>query len=193
MFRRRPFVRPMQHHPAVTANNQIRVPEVRVLSEYGEMIGVMPTAEAISRARTEGKDLVLIASQAQPPIAKIIAISKYRYQLQQKKAEGRKKSKPQEIKELRLTPFIGEGDFQVRLRRAVEFLKKGDKVRLTLEFRGRSITKQDLGREHFDRIFAETADFASVEIMPKLIGKKMIAQLMPVKKTKKEQESHAEV
>lgn len=183
MIRRKPFQRPPQQ-PYVTANNAIRAAELRVLTEHGEMIGVMPTGEALMKARNEGKDLVLVTENAQPPIAKIIALSKYRYQLQQKKAEGRKKSKAQEIKEVRFTPFMGEGDFQVRLRRVVEFLRKGDKVRLSLEFKGRTITKQEFGREQFDKVFAETADFASIEIPPKLIGKKMMAQLMPAKKTK---------
>lgn len=181
MIRRKPFQRPPQQ-PQVTANYNIRVPEVRVLSEMGEMIGVMPTAEALLRARAEEKDLVMVTASAQPPIAKIISLSKYRYQLQQKKAEGRKKAKTQEIKEIRLSPFIGEGDLQTRLRRIIEFLKRGDKVRLTMEFKGRIITKQDFGREQFDRVFAETADLATIEIQPKLLGKKMLAQLMPIKK-----------
>lgn len=181
MIRRKPFQR-TQPQARVTANHLIQVPEVRVLSELGEMIGVMSTRDAMQKAREQEKDLILVTESAQPPIAKIISISKYRYQLQQKKAEGRKKSKTQEIKEVRLTPFMGEGDLQTRLRRVIEFLNKGDKVRLTLEFKGRSITKQEFGREQFNKVFAQTADLATVEIMPKLLGKKMMAQLMPIKK-----------
>jgi len=181
MIRRKIFQRPQQQ-PRITANNNIHVPELRVLSDLGEMLGVMPTRDAMQKARDERKDLILVTENAQPPIAKIINLAKYRYQLQQKKAEGRKKSKTQEIKELRLTPFIGEGDFQTRLRKTIDFLKKGDKVRLTLEFKGRAITKQEFGKEHFTRIFAETADIGVVEIQPKLLGKKMIAQIMPIKK-----------
>ncbi len=181
MIRRKPFQR-QQQQPRVTANNMINVPEVRVLTDLGEMIGVMPTREALQKARDEGKDLILVTENAHPPVAKIIGIAKYRYQLQQKKAEGRKKSRVQEIKELRLTPFMGEGDFQTRLKRVVEFLKRGDKVRLTLEFKGRAITKQEFGREQFDRIFNETAEFATIEIPPKMLGKKLMAQLMPIKK-----------
>lgn len=181
MIRRKPFQRP-QAQARVTANHLIQVPEVRVLSELGEMLGVMSTREAMQKAHEQEKDLILVTESAQPPIAKIISISKYRYQLQQKKAEGRKKSKVQEIKEVRFTPFMGEGDFQTRLRRVVEFLERGDKVRLTLEFKGRTITKQEFGREQFDKVFAHTAELATVEIMPKLLGKKMMAQLMPVKK-----------
>jgi len=181
MIRKKPFQRPQQQF-RVTANFNIRVPELRVLTDIGEMVGVMTTQEALERARSEGKDLVMVTETAKPPIAKIIDLAKYRYQLSQKVAEGRKRSKAQDIKEIRLTPFIGEGDFQTRLKRVLEFLKKGDKVRLTLEFKGRAITKQEFGREHFDRIFAETAELATVEIRPKMLGKKMMAQLMPIKK-----------
>jgi translation initiation factor IF-3 len=181
MIRRKPFQR-LPAQPNVVANYQIRVPEVRVLNEFGEMVGVMSSAEALQRARSEEKDLVMVTESAQPPIVKIIKISKYRYQLQQKKAEGRKKSKAQEIKEVRLTPFIGEGDFQTRLRKIEEFLKKGDKVRLTLEFKGRMITKQDFGREQFEKVFAATQELATIEITPKMMGKKLLAQLMPIKK-----------
>jgi translation initiation factor IF-3 len=155
-----------------------------VLSDLGEALGVMNTSDALNQARAAGKDLVLVTEHANPPVAKIIAISKYRYQLQQKAAEGRKKSKKQDIKEIRFTPFIGEADFQVRLRRIFEFLKHGDKVRLSLEYRGRSITKQEFGKEVFDRVFQETAAIASIEMEPKMIGKKMIAQIMPTKKGK---------
>jgi len=183
MIRKKPFQRP-QPQFRVTANHMIRVPELRVLTDIGDIIGVMSTSEALERAHSEGKDLVLVTETAKPPIAKIIDLAKYRYQLQQKVAEGRKKSKAQDIKEIRLSPFIGEGDFQTRLKRVIEFLKKGDKVRLTLEFRGRAITKQEFGREQFDRIFAETAELSTVEIVPKMLGKKMMAQLMPTKKQK---------
>src|SRR5258708_26900847 len=113
MIRRKPFQRQLPQ-PRIVANNNIHVPELRVLSELGEMVGVIPTREALQRARDEGKDLILVTENATPPIAKIINIAKFRYQLQQKKAEGRKKAKVQEIKELRLTPFMGEGDFQTR-------------------------------------------------------------------------------
>ncbi len=181
MIKKRSFQRPQQQ-PRITANNNIQVPEVRVLTELGEMLGVMPTREALQLARDQEKDLVMVTENAQPPIVKIISLSKYRYQLQQKKAEGRKKAKVQEIKEVRFTPFMGEGDFQTRLKKVMEFLKRGDKVRLTLEFKGRTITKQEFGREQIDKVITATAEIATVEITPKLLGKKMMAQLMPIKK-----------
>src|SRR5258708_20030132 len=111
MIRRKPFQR-VQAQPRVIANHLIQVPEVRVLTELGEMVGVMPTRDAIQKAREMEKDLILVTENPQPPIPKIISLSKYRYQLQQTKPQGRKKSKTQEIKEVRFTPFMGDGDFQ---------------------------------------------------------------------------------
>jgi len=175
--------RPTKRQPKVfiKANQLIRVPEVRVLTEYGEMIGVMSTRDALNRAEQEEKDLVLVTENAKPPICKIIDLAKYKYQLQQKQAEGRKKARNQETKEIRLTPFIGEGDFQTRLKRIIEFLTKGDKVRLSIEFRGREITKREFGDSILQKIFDETKEIAVVEIRPQLLGKKMMAQLMPIK------------
>lgn len=166
----------------LTANHHITVAEVRVLSEHGEMVGVMPTSEALEKAHSLQKDLILVNEQAIPPVAKIIEISKYKYQLQQKQAESRKKSKAQDTKEIRLTPFIGEGDFEARLNRIIEFLKRGDKVRLSLQFRGREITKKEYGFGLFKRVFEATSEYADVELQPKLMGNKLLAQLMPVKK-----------
>lgn len=166
----------------VTANHMIRVPQVRVLTDRGEMLGIMTTSEALSRARDEEKDLVLVTEKAQPPIAKIIELAKYKYQVQQKAAESRKKARSQETKEVRLTPFIGEGDFQTKLRKITEYLEKGDKVRLSMEFRGRLITKKEFGDEVFKKVFEATKEIASLEIAPQLMGKKIMAQLMPTKK-----------
>jgi translation initiation factor IF-3 len=149
------------------------------------MIGIMPIHEALAAAQAEDKDLVLVTESAQPPIAKIIELAKHKYQLQQKAAENRKKNKAQEIKELQFTPFIGEGDLQTKLKRVFEFLNHGDKVRLTVDFRrGRQITKKEFGFEVLNKIFAATADIATVEMQPQFVGKKLITQLMPVKKSK---------
>lgn len=168
----------------VTANRQIRYPEVRVLDEYGEMLGVMATAEALEKAKAVEKDLVLVTENAKPPVCKIIDLTKYKYQLQQKKAEGRKKAKTQDLKEVRFTPFMGENDFQSRLKKVIKFLEKGDKVRTTLLFKGRAITKKEFGYEMFQRVIDATAEIGTVEIEPKMMGKKLMAQLMPAKKQK---------
>jgi translation initiation factor IF-3 len=177
----------------VKANHAIRVPQVRVLSERGEMIGVMATSEAMSRAQAEQKDLVMVTEKALPPIVKIIDLAKYKYQLQQKQAEGRKKARTQKTKEIVFTPFIGEADFQTRLKRIFEFLDRGDKVRLTVDFKsGRQATKKEFGFETLQRVFDATAEQAIIEIKPQAMGKKIMAQIMPVKKTGKKQEQNHE-
>lgn len=167
----------------VVANHQIRFPQVRVLSDKGEMMGVMSIKDAQYKAHAVGEDLVLVTPKADPPIVKIIDLAKFKYQQKQKKAEGRKKAKRQETKGVRLTPFIGEGDFQTRLKKIVKFLEQGHKVRIEIAFvKGRQITKKEFGYRNFERIFEHTADIAVVEIQPKAIGKKIMTQLMPVKK-----------
>lgn len=183
MIRKRPVKR-QNTQVWVTANHQIRVPEVRVLNEMGEMLGVMPTRDALVKAREVEKDLVLINEKADPAIAKIIDISKYKYQQQQKDAESRKKAKSQDIKEVRFTPFMGEGDYQSRLKKVTEFLKGGDKVRLSLQFKGRLITKKEFGFDIFNRVIQATQEISSVEIEPKLLGTKLLAQLQPISKKK---------
>lgn len=146
------------------------------------MLGIMSVPEAMSHAQEAGKDLVLVTEKSNPPIVKIIELAKFKYQLQQKEAESRKKARSQETKEVRLTPFMAEGDFQTRLRKIVGYLEDGDKVRISMEFRGRLITKKEFGDEVFKRVFAETAELATIEIQPQLLGKKVMAQLMPSKK-----------
>lgn len=167
----------------IKANRNIHVPEVRVLSERGEMIGVMSTRDAQQQAFEAEKDLVLVTENANPPIAKIIDLAKYKYQLQQKQAEGRKKARKQDIKEIRFTPFIGDADFEVRLKKIAKFLERGDKVRITVEFkRGRQMSKQEFGFGTFDRVFAATNEVADIEIQPKMIGPRLMAQISPKKK-----------
>jgi translation initiation factor IF-3 len=187
VIRKRP-VKFKQQKVWVTANHQIRVPEVRVLSEHGEMIGVMSTQTALLKAQEMGKDLVLLNEQAKPPVTKIIDISKYKYQIQQKEAESRKRAKAQDTKEIRFTPFMGDGDFESRLNKVLNFLKDGDKVRLSLQFRGREITKKEFGYEMFKRVIQATEEYSVVESEPKLMGNKLLAQLMPAKKNRKQEQ-----
>ena len=168
----------------IKANHHIRFPQVRVLTERGETIGVMTASEAMEKAREADKDLVLITEQAQPPVVKIIELSKHKYQLQQKQAEDRKHAKTQELKEVRFSPFMAEGDFEARLKKVIKFLKRGDKVRLDLLFKGRAITKKEFGFELFNKIFERTTEIATVEIKPKLMGRKLVAQLSPTNKKK---------
>ncbi len=174
--------RPHKERVFITSNHQIRFPQLRVMDERGQLIGVMSRQEALEKALEEEKDLVLVTDKADPPVAKIIEFSKYKYQLSQKKADERKRGHIQDIKEIRLKPFIGENDLQAKLRKASDFIKKNNKVRLSMELRGRAITKQDLAGEILDRFINELGEIAQVEAAPKLLGKKIQMQLMPKKK-----------
>lgn len=170
----------------MTANNQIRANELRVLTEHGENLGVMPTFEALNKAREAGKDLVLMVENAQPPVAKIIEISKHKYQVQQRDAENRKKSKSQDTKEIRFTPFMSEGDFQTRVNKITDYLKEGDKVKAYVQFRGRQITKKDFGFTLLQKLFVAVEEFGKVEAAPRFMGNKLEAMISPVKKKKEE-------
>lgn len=174
----------------VQANTNIRFPQVRVLTEHGEMVGIMSSREAFQKAMDAGKDLVLITDKAQPPVVKIIELSKFKYQLKKKEADNRKKSKIQDLKELRFSPVMGEGDYQTRLKQLKEFLTKGHKVKITLFFRGRQIAYKEAGYEVFGRIIKDTEDLAKVETEPRLMGKKLQAQLAPLGKEEKSKESN---
>lgn len=166
----------------IAVNEYIRATEVRVLTEQREMLGIMTKEEALAKARAADKDLVLINEKTQPPIVKIIDLAKYKYQEQQREAKNRKTAKSQDLKEVRFSPFMGEGDFIARLNKVKKFLEKGDKVRLSLMFKGRAITKKEFGYELFTRVISETSEIATVEVEPKMLGKKLMAQLMPSKK-----------
>lgn len=178
--------RPRSHKQRVfvTANQQINFPTLRVMNERGESLGIMSKQEAIEKAFSEEKDLVLITDKADPPVAKIIEYSKYKFQLSQKQSDERRKNQAQDIKEIRLRPFIDENDLQAKLRKAAGFIKKNDKVRLCMELKGRTITKQDLAQAILARFVEELDPVASVETPAKLLGKKIQLQLMPKKKTK---------
>jgi translation initiation factor IF-3 len=168
----------------VKANHQIHFPVVRVLSEHGESLGEMSSNEALEKAMSLESDLVLVTEKATPPVVKIIELSKYKYQLKKKTADTRKKSKTGDLKELRFTPFMGEADWQVRNKKVRDFLEKGNKVKLTLTFKGRQIVRKDLGFEVFEKIFKSNEDLGKVTVPPKLLGKKLQAQLDPVGKKK---------
>ncbi len=162
-------------------NKRIRFPKVRVLNEKDDSIGIMPAKQALSKARQQDKDLVLITDKAKPPVVKIIELSKYKYQQQQKRAEARKKNKTQELKEVRLTIFMGNEDLKIRLKKIKNFLKDNNKVRLSLQFRGRQITKKEFAYDLFNQIIDEikSEELGKVEIKPKIMGRRMMAQLTP--------------
>lgn len=166
-------------------NHYIKSPELRVIGENGEQIGILKKEEALDRAKAAGLDLVVVAENAKPPVAKIIEFVKFRYQQKQKDALGRKKAKSVEIKEIRFTPFIAEGDYNQRIIKARKFLEGRDKVRLTVKFVGRQITRKQFGERLLEKAITELGDIAKVEFNPRLQGKLLYTQLQPTGKGKK--------
>ena len=150
------------------------MPEVRVVGSEGEMIGVMQTRDAIRIALDAGLDLVEIAATATPPVCKILDIGKYKYEIQKKKNEARKKQKVIEVKEIKMRPGIDEHDYQVKMRSMRRFLEEGDKVKVTIRFRGRELVHQDLGLKVLDRVRGELDEFGKVEQMPRVEGRQMV-------------------
>ncbi len=160
-------------------NEDIRVPEVRLIDGEGEMQGVVATRDAILRAYAVGLDLVEISPNAEPPVAKMLDYGKYKYEQQKKKNEARKKQKVVEIKEIKVRPNIDENDYQRKLRDMKEFIGEGDKVKVTLRFRGREMAHQDLGYKVLERIRGEMDTEVKVEQMPRLENRQMIMVLAP--------------
>ncbi len=147
---------------------------MRVVGSNGEMIGVLPTHEAIQMAYDAGLDLVEIAAAADPPVCKILDLGKYKYEIQKKKNEARKKQKVIEVKEIKMRPGIDEHDYQVKMRSMRRFLEEGDKVKVTIRFRGRELVHQDLGLKVLDRVREELDGLGKVEQMPRIEGRQMV-------------------
>ena len=160
-------------------NEDIRVPQVRLIDEDGEMQGVMSTRDAVQRAFSLGLDLLEISPNADPPVAKILDYGKFKYEQQKKKNEARKKQKVIEIKEVKVRPNIDENDYQRKLRDMKEFIGEGDKVKVTLRFRGREMAHQDIGMKVLERIRTEMDAEVKVESMPRLENRQMIMVLAP--------------
>jgi translation initiation factor IF-3 len=152
---------------------------VRCIDPDGEQLGVLDTVEAIQKAESFGLDLVEVQPNAEPPVCKILNYGKYKYEAQKRANEARKKQKIIEVKEIKLRPNIDEHDYQVKMRSVQKFLNGGDKVKVTLRFRGREMAHQDLGANVLTRVREETDDFAKVEAMPKMEGRQMIMVLAP--------------
>ncbi|MGE5441675.1 MAG: translation initiation factor IF-3 [Bacteroidota bacterium] len=163
---------PAREGPRV--NEEISTQEVRVVGSNGEMIGVLPTREAIRMAYDAGLDLVEIAAAADPPVCKILDFGKYKYEIQKKKNEARKKQKVIEVKEIKMRPGIDEHDYQVKMRSMRRFLEEGDKVKVTIRFRGRELVHQDLGLKVLDRVREELDGLGKVEQMPRIEGRQMV-------------------
>ncbi|MEK7246065.1 MAG: translation initiation factor IF-3 [Pseudomonadota bacterium] len=160
-------------------NEDITALKVRLVGPDGQMIGVVSTAEAIEKAVEYGLDLIEISPNADPPVCKVIDYGKFKYEIQKKKNEARKKQKVIEIKEIKMRPGIDENDYQVKMRSVRRFLDEGDKVKMTIRFRGREMVHMELGARVLDRIRADVDALAKVEQFPRTEGRMMTMVIAP--------------
>ncbi len=161
-------------------NERIRYPEIRVVGDDGSQLGVMVTREAIALARSKGLDLIEVAPQAQPPVCKIIDYGKYKYEQSKREKDASKKQKQSDLKGIKMFPHIDEHDFQVKVKSAMKFLVDGDKVKVTIQFKGREITHPEFGRQQMEKIVQMTAEVgAQVEKPAALEGRQMTMILSP--------------
>nr|WP_081952599.1 MULTISPECIES: translation initiation factor IF-3 [unclassified Thermotoga] len=158
-------------------NEQIKVPKVKVVDENGKMIGVMPTRKALELAREKGLDLVLVAPNENPPVAKIMDYGKYKYQLTKKQKESKKK--PVQMKQMKFRLKIDEHDYQTKVKHIRRFLEDGHKVRVVVMFIGREMMFAEKGKEILERVIKDTEDLATVESPPKMEGRDMWMVLKP--------------
>jgi translation initiation factor IF-3 len=158
---------------------EIRIPQVRLIDQDGEMQGVLTVREAMQRAFSVGLDLVEISPNADPPVCKILDFGKFKYEQQKKRNEAKKKQKVIEIKEIKVRPNIDENDYQVKMRAMKSFIEEGDKVKVTLRFRGREMAHQDIGVRVLERIRAEMDTTSKVEQMPRMENRQMVMVLSP--------------
>ncbi|WP_413694575.1 translation initiation factor IF-3 [Rhodobacter sp. KR11] len=176
---RRPHNAPPQRETGPRINDRIRSPEIRLIGADGENVGVVTPARAMAMAEEAGLDLVEIVPNAEPPVCKIMDFGKYKYEQQKREAEARKKQHIIEIKEIKFRPGTDDHDYQVKMRSVLKFLEEGDKVKVTLRFRGREMAHQELGLELLKRVAADVGDAGKIESMPKLEGKQMVMMVGP--------------
>ncbi len=162
-------------------NEQITNPQVRLILSTGENIGIISTKEALKKAEEAGLDLIEIAPNDSCPVCKILDFGKYKYEMQKRKADARKKQKTVEVKEIKFTSNIGENDYLVKMRAAKRFLESGNKVKFTLRFRGREMSYIDLGTEVLKRAISDLEGVGKVESEPKLEGRQMGMMMAPNK------------
>jgi translation initiation factor IF-3 len=160
-------------------NEEIRVREVHLIDKDGHNLGNVPVADALAKAQEVGLDLVEISPNATPPVCKLLDYGKYKYQEQKKQAEARKKQKVVEVKEIKFRPMIDDHDYQVKMRSMARFFEEGDKVKVTLRFRGREMAHQELGTKLLDRVKDDTTKVAKVEMEPRFEGRQMVMVLAP--------------
>jgi translation initiation factor IF-3 len=160
-------------------NNLIQSDKVRVIDENGENLGVLYTREAIEQAAAVGMDLVEVSPNADPPVCKFLDVGKFRYEAQKKANLARKSQKTQEIKEIKMRPNIDDHDYDVKMRNVTRFIEDGDKVKVTLRFRGRELSHQQLGMDLLRRVQTDVAEIAKIEAYPRMEGRQMLMVLSP--------------
>ena len=160
----------------------IRVPQVRVVDEDGAQLGVMPTPEALRVAQERGYDLVEVAPMAAPPVVRFLDYGQYKYELTKREKEAKRKQRSVTFKEVRLKPKIGQGDFDTKVRRAIQFLEDGDRIKVTVRFRGRELTHPEIGRNLLAKFGEAVKDHGTIDRTPALEGKSMFMTLLSVHK-----------
>ena len=178
---RRPHQAPPTRDTGPRVNDRIRVPEVRLIGAEGENVGVVTPERGIQMAEEVGLDLVEISPNANPPVCKIMDFGKFKYEQQKKESEARKKQKVIEVKEVKFRPNTDTHDYDVKMRNVFKFLENGDKVKITLRFRGREMAHMDLGRKLLERVADDVVETGKVETMPKLEGRQMVMMINPAK------------
>ena len=174
---RRPMAPPPKSGPRY--NEFITVPKVRVIDDEGENLGVMFTQEAMERAYEIGLDLVEVSPTADPPVCKFLDIGKFKYKAQKKANIARKTQKTQELKEIKMRPNIDDHDYDTKMKKVHDFIGDGDKVKITLRFRGRELSHQQLGMQLLQRVAENVAEVAKVEAYPRMEGRQMLMVLAP--------------
>lgn len=160
-------------------NEAVVCPEIRLIGHDGEMLGLMKPADALSKAISLGLDLVEISPTAKPPVCKIMDFGKFKYEMQKKAHEAKKKQKVVELKEIKVRPTIADGDYQIKLRNATKFVQDGNKVKISLMFRGREITHNEVGFAVMTRFQDDLSEIAKIEVAPKMEGKQIFMMISP--------------
>ena len=176
---RRPLGQPPMPLNGPRYNEFIQSPKVRVIDENGENLGVMFTREAMEQANEAGLDLVEVSPNADPPVAKFLDVGKFKYEAQKKANLARKTQKTQEIKEIKMRPNIDDHDYDTKMKKIFEFIGEGDKVKVTLRFRGRELAHGQLGMQVLQRVQADAAEIAKVEQFPRMEGRQMLMVSAP--------------
>ena len=191
-MRPRRFVEPVRPVPQTRINENIRVPRVRLIDEDGTQLGIKPTKEALAHAESKGLDLVEVAAQADPPVAKVMDYGKYRYEQEQKAKLARKHQSQIHVKEIKLRPKISVHDYETKKGHVVRFLNQRAKVKVTIMFRGRESLHPERGRDLLMRLFEDVKDIGLIESSPELDGRNMVMVLGPTKNAGVKHDAKAE-